>query len=59
MTDPDVARRNACQAVKARPFTRVCGRPTWEIKENFLAEARETAMIFTKLPMIGVESMGS
>ena len=49
MTDPDVARRNAYQAVKARSFTRVCGRPTWENKEVFLAKARETAMIFDQV----------
>ena len=44
-----VARRNAYQAVKARLFTRVCGRPTWETKEHFLEEARETAMIFDQV----------
>ena len=49
MTNPDVARRNAYQAVKARPFTRACGKPTWETKEGFLAEARETSMIFDQV----------
>ena len=49
MTDPDVARRNAYQAVKARSFKRVCDRPTWETKEHFLEEARETAMIFDQV----------
>ena len=49
IADPDTARRNAYQAVVARPFTRICKRQTWEQKESFLGEARETSMIFDQV----------
>ena len=49
MSDPEVARKNAYQAVIDRPFTRICGKPTWEQKEVLLQESRDLSMIFDQV----------
>ena len=49
MSDPEIARKNACQAVIDRPFTRICGKPSWEEKEGLLRESRDVSMIFTQV----------
>ena len=41
------ARQQIKNAVQARPFTRVTGKPTYEQKEKFIDEAEELAMGFT------------
>ena len=49
MSDPEVARKNTYQAVIDRPFTRICGKPTWEQKEVLLQESRDLSMIFDQV----------
>ena len=49
MSEPEVARKNACQAVIDEPFTRICGKPSWEEKEGLLKESRDISMKFTQV----------
>ena len=44
--DYESVRQQTTDAVLARPFTRVTGKPTFEQKEKFLEEAEELAMNF-------------
>ena len=45
--DYEIVRPQSKNAVQARPFTRVTGKPTYEQKEKFINEAEELAMGFT------------
>ena len=49
MSNPEVARKNTYQAMIDRPFTRICGKPTWEQKEVLLQESRDLSMIFDQV----------
>ena len=44
--DYESVRQQTRDAVLARPFTRVPGKPTYEQKEKFIEEAEELAMNF-------------
>ena len=47
MMDYESVRQQTRDAVLARLFTRVTGKPTYEQKEKFIDEAEELAMAFT------------
>ena len=45
--DYESVRQQTKNAVLARPFTRVAGKPTFEQKESFIEEAEDLAMSFS------------
>ena len=45
--DCESVRQQTRDAILARPFTRVTGKPTYEQKGKFIVEAEELAMTFT------------
>ena len=47
--DYESVRQQTKNAVQARPFTRVTGKPTYEQKEKFIDETEELAMALTVL----------
>ena len=56
--DYENVRQQTKNAVQARPFTRLTGKPTYEQKERFIDEAEELAMGFTvSYPWSGAHSL--